>query len=163
MIAQNELIEIKQRMLLASDVAKHLANSDGEFLELDVEQYQLVHAALEGLKGDCLRVLAELDILRGMFAQKVGAFFMEVANAGDRQGCDRGATVDVVPEPEDSGCGSGTRDDEAATGGRLHRGRAARKPRKRSQPRRNRKGNGGDQSELDARAGEGAMDCSPEA
>jgi len=75
-IAPQELFELKQRILLGADVAKHLANSDGEFLELEPDQYAVVHAALDGLRDDCGRVLAELDILRGMFAEKVGAFFM---------------------------------------------------------------------------------------
>lgn len=163
MIAPQELIDLKQRLLLAGDVAKHLANSDGEFLELESEQYALVYEALTELGADITRVLAELDVLRGMFSEKVGAFFMEVANAGDGHGGDGRGTVAGVPDRKDVGRGDTARDDGAADGGRLHRGRAARQPGKRPKSRRNRKSDGGDQSRLDAGAGAGAMDRGEEA
>jgi hypothetical protein len=157
-IAPQELLELKQRILLGADVANHLANSDGEFLELEPDQYAVVHAALEGLKDDCGRVLAELDILRGMFADKVGAFFMEVASAGVQHGRDGGATVAGVPDEAPAGCSEEPRSDVAEASGGVHRGRPDRKPRKRSQPRRNRKDDGGDQSELDASTGTRPLD-----
>lgn len=163
MIAPQTLLIVKQRMLLAADAASHLANSDGEFLELEAEQFAVIHEALTSLKDDCGLVFAELDVLRGMFAQKVGQFFMEVANAGVEQGRDGGEPVGGVPDGSDQGRGEASRDDASAAGGRLHRGRATRQPRKRSNARRHRKGNGSDTGNLDASDGAGEMDRSQEA
>lgn len=153
MIATQELLEIKNRMLLAADASNHLANSDGEFLELDEAQYVVVHEAMVSLRADCARVLAELDVLRGMFHERLGMFFTEESNASDRVQRDGGRTLDAVPEREDVAGGEASRDDAAADGGRLHRGRAARKPRKRSKPKPDSRKDGADPCGVDASTG----------
>lgn len=163
MISAKELLELKNRMLLAADAANHLANSDGEFLELDEEQFVVVHEAMVSLRSDCARVLAELDVLRGMFMERLGLFFMEGSDEGDGSGRSGGRTVEPVPEREDVGGGEASRNDDAADGGRLHRGRAARKPRKRSKPKRDSRADGVDSGDLDASAGACQMDRSEEA
>ena len=160
MIAAQELLKIKNRMLLAADASKHLANSDGEFLELNEEQYVVVHEALVSLGSDCAQVLAELDVLRGMFHERLGLFFMEESNAGNGSQRDGGGTLVAVPEREDVSGGEAPRDDEAADGGRLHRSRAARKPRKRSKPKRDRGEDGVDSCGLDASTGACEVDRS---
>ena len=158
MIGPQELLEIKKRLLVAGPTARHLANSDGEFLELEPDEFAVVHESLNSLESDCQRVLAELDVLRGMFADKVGAFFTEVLNAGDRSGSDSRRTVEGVPGQPDNGRCEASRDDEATTGGRSDRSGAARKPRKRSVARRNRRGDSGDQGEVDATTGVRPLD-----
>lgn len=163
MISAKELLELKNRMLLAADAANHLANSDGEFLELDEEQFVVVHEAMVSLRSDCARVLAELDVLRGMFMERLGMFFMEGSDEGDGKRLSGRGTVESVPEREDVGGGEASRNDDAAVGGRLHRGRAAGKPRKRSKPKRNRGADCADTGGMDPSAGACQMDRSEEA
>lgn len=163
MISAKELLELKNRMLLAADAANHLANSDGEFLELNEEQFMVVHEAMVSLRSDCARVLAELDVLRGMFMERLGMFFMEGSDEGDGKRVSGGGTVDAVPDRKDVGGGEASRDDDAAVGGGLHRGRAARKPRKRSKPKRDRGADGDHSGSVDAGAGACQMDRSEEA
>lgn len=160
MISAKELLELKNRMLLAADAANHLANSDGEFLELNEEQFVVVHEAMVSLRSDCARVLAELDVLRGMFMERLGMFFMEGSDEGDGSRRSGGRTVEPVSDREDVVSGEAPRDDDAADGGRLHRSRAARKPRKRSKPKRDSRADGTDSGGVDAGTGTGQMDRS---
>lgn len=153
MIAPDELIETKKRMLIAADAAYRVATSNGEYLELDAEQYELVYEGLVCLRQDCRRVLAELDVLRGMFAERMSSFFTEVVNAGNRDGSAGGGSVGGVPEASNLGSGEAPRDDDAAAGGGSDRSRPARKPRKRSKPRRHSADDGGVSVAVDGGAG----------
>ena len=149
MIAPTEMLDIKKRMLIAAEAAHQVATSNGEFLELEPEQYELVYEGLVSLRADCRRVLAELDILRGMFADRMSSFFTEVMNAGDGNGLPSGEAVGGVPDGTNLGGGEAPRDDNAEAGGGSDRSRAARKPRKRSKPRRHSPDDGGDPVEVD--------------
>lgn len=158
MIDPKELVELKQRILLAAEVNIHLANSDGEFMELEPEQYEIVYEAMTSLKEDSTRVLAELDVLRGMFADRVGAFFMEFANGAGVHGGHGGSTLAGVPEGKDLSSGEEARPVATEGGGGTGRGGDSRKPRKRSNARRNRKGDGADTGDVDSSAGTRPMD-----
>lgn len=130
MIAPKELLDMKQRMLIAADAAQLMASTSEEVVRFDEEQYGLVLQAFTSLKTDVRRVLAELDILRGMFSEKLGAFFQEVVtNAGDGQ-----TDVGAVPNGEVVGGGEEVRKDEAAVAGGVPAKRAPRKRTRRPKP-----------------------------
>lgn len=134
MITTGELMDLKLRILLAADAARQIATSPDPVL-YDQEQYAAVYAALVSLKPDIQRVLAELDVLRGMFASSVSLFMEGQANGLP----ERRADVAGVPEATDSqGC-EGERQDSSRAGVGVQACGPARKRAKRSQPRRNRK------------------------
>jgi hypothetical protein len=135
MITASELLEIKSRLLTAAEAARQIASS-ADPVRYDEEMYQAVSVALLSLQNDIARVLAELDVLRGMFAQSVSLFMEGHRNEvpdgrGDVAAVQGGATV--------SG-GEGERKDIEGAGVGVPASGPARKRAKRSQPRRNRKG-----------------------
>lgn len=143
MIATDELLKLKQRMLIGADAAYQIASTSDQFVMHDHEQFELVIGSMIALKSDVRRLLAEHDILRGMFAEKLGAFFMEGIGDG-RTGS--AAVVRVVPGGEGVGGGAETRDVSAGTDGPVLPSGPARKRAKRSATRRNRQGDGEVQS-----------------
>lgn len=133
MIAPKELLEIKSRLLRAADAARSIADS-ADPVFYDEEAYALVHESLTSLKGDISRVLAELDVLRGMFATNLTNFFMEGVGNGVGVSDGRGA---VAPVQEQQGGPSGEAVGEVASGAGVgvQESRPPRKRRSRSKPR----------------------------
>lgn len=134
----SDYIAIKQRLLLAADVADLLIRTPDK-VRFDEETYPLVADALSRNRADVQALLVELDILR---AGNGASLFpeMEVIDASPVQADDR-RTVDSVPPPEDQGRSGEVRPDHAATGGGLQGGGPDGERAKRSKPRRNRKAN----------------------
>lgn len=157
MIAAEELMSMKQRMLIAADAAYRIASTSEQFVMHDQEQYELVIGSLVALKSDVRRLMAEHDILRGMFSEKLSSFLTEgFAN-------ERPAAVCGVPTGESVSRCETPRPDEAAVDEPVREERPARKRAKRSNARRNRKGDGEVQGELGSGNGAVAVDGSKDA
>lgn len=76
MISHNELLAIKERMVVAGEAARAMVeSSDPTAVRYEESEYWRVHIALSHLHRDVAVVLAELDTLRGMFVDKVNEFF----------------------------------------------------------------------------------------
>lgn len=138
MITNGELMDLKLRMITAADAARQIATSPNPVL-YDQEHYAAVYAALVSLKPDLQRVLAELDVLRGMFASSVSLFMEGQANAVPERRGDVAAVPDAATQPG----GEGERQDIEGAGVGVPASGPARKRAKRSKPRRNRESDGG--------------------
>lgn len=160
MIAPQEMLPLKQRMLVAADAAYRIASSSEPFVMHDQEQYELVMNALLSLTADVRRLLAEHDILRGMFAEKLGAFFMEGMSDGRT-----GSAEDVprMPNNEGGDRGEAPRNDPPSVAGDVLGVPPARKRTRRSNPKGHRKGYGKAAGELESGGGEIAVDGSQDA
>lgn len=155
MITTGELMDIKLRLLLAADAANQIATSPDPVL-YDQEQYAAVFAALVALKPDIQRVLAELDVLRGMFASSVSLFMEGQANGVP----ERRGDVEAVPDASAGEGSASERQDAEGAGSGVPSGGPARKRARRSKPRRNRKSDGGVEVEVGRHDGEGQVDSS---
>jgi hypothetical protein len=127
----------------------------GEPLQLDEETYQLVMASLLSLKDDTRKVLAEVDILRGMTTGNFDSLF-GVTEHG------RSANVEPVEQQEAVSGGGGERTDAAEVGGSVRSSGPDRKKASRSQPRRNSRKSSGDSDGLDTTSGTEPVDSSTE-
>jgi hypothetical protein len=156
-IGQQEFMELKQRMLIAAEAAYKIAASSDPFVMHDQEQYELVITALLALKADARRLMAEHDILRGMFAEKIGAFFME---GFKDESTGRAPDVEGVPRPESVGGGEAPRADQAGTDGAVLGVETPRKRTRRSKPRGNRAADSDVPVELERDNGAVAVDGS---
>lgn len=155
MITNGELMDLKLRMITAADAARQIATSPNPVL-YDQEHYAAVYAALVSLKPDLQRVLAELDVLRGMFASSVSLFMEGQANAVP----ERRGDVAAVPDPATQQGGEGERQDIEGAGVGVPPSGPARKRAKRSQPRRNRKSDSGAAVGVGRSDGEASVDRS---
>lgn len=158
MIPAKDLVEIKQRLITAADAARRIATSPDQFVLYDEEQYEAVVGALVASKDDLLRVFAELDVFRGMFADRMRDFFMEGVSHGD----DGDSRVDVaaVQDGQDQRDSEEVRKDDAATGSGVPAGGANGKRPRRSKPRRNKAADSPVQGGVGRADGEGQMDGS---
>lgn len=75
MITPDELIDMKQRIVVGVEAAHRIASTDEPFVFYDRDEYEATVGALLSLRDDVTQVLAELDILRGMFSERLSAFF----------------------------------------------------------------------------------------
>jgi hypothetical protein len=140
MIAADELLMLKARLLVGAEAAGHIASS-ADPVRYDQEQYEAVHAALLSMKSDITRVLAEIDVLRGMVLNSVSLFLAEERKHGNGLP-ESGGDVGAVPAPEDHGSGEGEHADPKGTDVGVPVSRPARKRTKRSKPRGNKGGDG---------------------
>lgn len=154
MIPADELLEIKSRLLTGADAAYRIATSTGP-VRYDHEEYVAVDTALLSLKRDISRVLAELDVLRGVFHTGVSMFLMEGANG---RVPDAGGDVVAVPAPEAGGCGEGEQSNRQGTDGGVSESGVPGKRAKRSKSRRHRKADPAVSEPVGPRDGEGAVD-----
>lgn len=136
MIAPQELLEMKQRLLIGADAARKIAGSGDEFVMYEQEQYEIVVAALLAMKTDVLRVLAELDILRGMFSEKLAGFFHVASKEGVSDGDAGDGRVDVaaVPVAEGQRGSEEVRPNDASAGSGVPAERPVRKRGRRPKP-----------------------------
>lgn len=149
MIGAQELLALKQRMLLGAEAAHRIAASSDQFVMYDHEQYQAVMTALLSMKADVRRLLAEHDILRSMFADRLSSFFMEeISNASGQADSE---VVEAVPDTPAPQGGEQTRQDDAGAGVGVSPRRPPRKRAKRSKPR----GDRGSDSEASVGVGRG--------
>jgi hypothetical protein len=138
MISQNELVLIKERLLISAEAARHLVGSDNP-VRYEESEYWRVRFALQSLEGDVAAVLAELDTLRGMFVERVNEFFQtegftNAIGSGSRDGQDAGASVGGVPDGADVGSGQSPQPDNAEPSSPAPAKRAYRRRKPRSKP-----------------------------
>jgi hypothetical protein len=133
-IAPQELLEIKQRLLVGADAARRIAGSGDEFVMYEQEQYEIVVSALLGMKNDVGRVLAELDILRGMFSEKLAGFFHVASTGGIADAGDSRVDVAAVPVAEDQRRGEEVRPNDAGSGSGVPPERPVRRRGRRPKP-----------------------------
>jgi len=126
-------IEIKQRMLLVSEVADLMLRSPDK-LRFDDEMFALVMKAMAWNRDDVRTVFAEMDMLRASLGLPVVPEEVVIDATS-------GATVAPVPEVADADGGAEDRPDAGGTGGPVpDSGVDGQRP-KRPKPRRNKKGN----------------------
>lgn len=142
MLTVQELLEIKARMLLAAEAAHQIVESESP-LELDEQTFVLVNSALLSLRDDARKVLAEVDILRGMVTGSFDTLFKETEHG-------RSADVEPVQQPEAVGGGSGELPDSAGTGGDVRPSGPDGQEAERPKPSRNRRRRRRDQEGVDA-------------
>ena len=155
MMTAQELLLLKSRMLLAAETASRIAGMGGEPLELDEETYQLVMSALLSLKTDTRKVLAEVDILRGMTTGNFDSLFGATEHG-------RSADVGATEQQEVVSGGGGERTESAEVGGSVRSSGPDRKKASRSRPRRNRRKSSGDSDGLEPTSGTEQVDSSTE-
>jgi hypothetical protein len=111
MISEQELLQIKDRLLAAAEAAHRIATSNEPVVRYTEEEYTRVYLAMTSLPADLSAVLSELDTLRNLFVDRINEFFKghEVTNeipvGGD--------SVAGVPDEESQRSGGEARDDEA--------------------------------------------------
>lgn len=161
MISAAELILIKRRLLLAADAAYRIATS-AEPVRYEQEEYEAVYASLVSVRQDTARVLAELDVLRGMFHTNVSMWLME--DAANVKGVPvAGGDVGAVPAPEAGRSGEGEPAQRAGADGGIPSGRVPRKRAKRSKPRRDPGADGSLPASVGSGDGAGAVDSGADA
>ncbi len=139
MISAPELLLIKSRLMQGADAARKIATS-ADPVFYDQEQYEAVFTALTSMSQDLSRVLAELDVLRGMFYSGVSLFLSSEMTSHGNGMPNPGRDVVGVPEQADSGSGEGEPPVSQGTDGGVPSSGPVRKRTKRSQPRRHPKG-----------------------
>ena len=82
MLSRNDLLEIKQRLLVSARMCKHLLvhEDDEQEVRLTEEQYPIVVNAMENNEDDVNKILAELDVLR------VSSGLFDLLSTGDSHG-----------------------------------------------------------------------------
>ena len=135
MISENELMAVKNRLLIAAEAANRIVASPGpEPVRYTEEEYWLVHEALSRIGGDLTAILTELDTLRAMFRESVEKFFStEVTNEIPVST----NAVEAVPTPEDQRGSEVARDDATVPSEPPPARRAYRKRSKSAKPRGN--------------------------
>jgi len=133
MLSVNQLLSIKSRMLLAAETAERVANNQGEPVELNEEEYQIVMSSLLSLKSDARAVLAEVDILRGMITGSYEHLFLKEEEEDE----DVGNNVEAVEQQESEPSSEGEQLEPAATGSPVRPRRSNRKKSTRSKSTRN--------------------------
>jgi hypothetical protein len=159
MISNEELTLMKSRMLLAADAANKIVGAP-DTVRYDEEEYWRVRHALASLESDVTALMAEVDVWRGMFDERVKHFLnggQSHEGGSGEHGSDAG---DDVPRVADGGRQDGSeplRDaaSEAVSVVPAKRTRRGRKPR--SINRGNPSGGAGNTGQLDAGAGESAV------
>lgn len=129
------LTAIKQRLLLGADAARRIATTDEPFLLHDEETYRAVATSLARMPDDIRLVLAELDILRGMFSERLASFFQQAVNGVNANG-DGGADVGAVQDAPDTDSSPDERPNDEGTDSGVPAARPVRKRKSRSKPRR---------------------------
>lgn len=128
-----DYIDLKQRMLLVSEVADLMLRSPDK-LRFDDEMFALVMRAMASNRDDVRTVFAEMDMLRATLGLPVVPEGVVVDGAS-------GEVVEPVPAVADAGGGEGVQPDAVPTGDAVSDGGADGQRTKRPKPRRNKKGN----------------------
>lgn len=141
MISTQDLLDIKSRLVIGADAARKIASSTDPVF-YDQDQYERVYMALMSMSQDLGRILAELDVLRGMFYSGVSLFLAsEMSSHGNGMPV-TGGNVAAVPAQEAGGGGEGEHAIGQGVDGGVPAGRPARKRTKRSKPRGDKGGDG---------------------
>lgn len=103
MISNNELLAIKERLLVSADAARRMVESNEPTIRYDEQEYWRVHIAFAALRNDVTAVLTELDTLRAMFVERVNDFLAggglnDAVAVGSRDRQDAGEVVAGVPD-----------------------------------------------------------------
>ncbi len=141
------LTQIKQRLLLGAESARRIATTDEPFLLHDEETYRAVAISLARMPDDIRLVLAELDILRGMFSERLASFFQQAVNGVNANG-NSGSDVGAVPDAPDTDSGTQERANDEGTDSGVPAARPVRKRKGRSKSRGNTEGVSGDSVEV---------------
>ena len=148
MLQPNDYVAIKQRVLLAAEVANRVANSP-DTVRFDQETYLVVQDAMARNRDDILALLTELDILRSGVGAELFPSSGSASNASDERADDQ-RTVESVPPSADERGGSQVPDDNAGHGGPVQASGLVGERPSGSKPRRNRKSKAGVPKALDA-------------
>lgn len=162
MISTQDLLAIKSRLVIGADAAKKIASS-ADPVFYDQEQYERVYGALMSMGQDLSRVLAELDVLRGMFYSGVSLFLASEMSAHGNGMPVTGGDVGAVPAQEAGGSGEGEPPVSKGADGGVQKGGVSRKRTKRSKPRRDTAGDGVLPVEVGSGDGAAAVDRSQDA
>lgn len=141
MISTQDLLAIKSRLVVGADAARKIASS-ADPVFYDQEQYERVHGALMSMGQDLGRILAELDVLRGMFYSGVSLFLASEMNSHGNGMPVTGGDVAAVPDAKAGGGGEGEPPVGKGVDGGVPTSRVPRKRTKRSKPRRDPAGDG---------------------
>lgn len=139
MISNNDLLQMKERLLVAAQATKRMVESNEPTIHYDEQEYWRVHIAFAYLQSDVAALLAELDTLRAMFLDRVNEFLAggELTDAISSSGGnekDAGNPVERVPDAVGAGSGETPQHDEAATDGPVPAKRPYRRRKPRSKP-----------------------------
>jgi hypothetical protein len=143
MITAGELYVIKGRLMLAAEAAAQIARSD-EPVTYDGETYQRVMQAMLLAAQDLHSLFAELDVLRAMYEADISKFLKEGIGEDAVSVADAGSDVAGDGDQATSSDSKGEPAEPAGTDGRVQKGRLPRKRTRRSKPRRDTAGDGGD-------------------
>lgn len=150
MLTLEEYMQIKRRLLLAADAAFKIGTS-AQTVRYDEDTYEIIYESLVNVKTDVRRVLAELDILRGMFGEKLTAFFKEKEGGTNEVAADNAGPLVPVQAPAGEGGGEAPQPHDEGVGVGVQEERPARKRRRRSNAGRTGKTEGVGEGELDGR------------
>jgi len=154
MITAEQMVQIKERVLTAAAAARQIAGAPEQFVLYDQEEYERVMRALLSLHEDLSTLLAEHDLLRVMFAERVAAFLspvMEVVGHGDAD--DGAQPVGEGATQPSGGSGEAAQPDDSVPAGDVPAKRARRRGRRGPKPKGDRPADGNVQEELVARDG----------
>lgn len=139
MISNNDLLQMKERLLVAAQATKRMVESNEPTIHYDEQEYWRVHIAFAYLQSDVAAVLAELDTLRAMFVDRVNEFLAggeltdAISSSGGNEEDSRNL-VAGVPDAVSAGGGEPPQHDEAAVGSPVPAKRPYRRRKPRSKP-----------------------------
>jgi hypothetical protein len=148
-MTSEELIGIKQRLLIGAAAAKRIALAPDRFVFFDQEAYLTTLRCLAAMTDDVAAVLAELDVLRAAAGSEV-VFPWDIQK--EETNGDAGHGEEPVGQGEgDAGGGRGeaARHEPAGTGGAVPDKRAPRKRARRSKSSGNKVADGTDSAAVE--------------
>lgn len=163
MISAEQLLQVKARLMVAGQVARHMIESPSQpYIRFDKDEYWRVHVAFAHLQTDVAAVLTELDTLRAMFLDRVNEFLSTgglnnaiAGSDGHRQ--DAGEVVAGVPDGTPVGGSEEAPADEAAVGSPVPAKRPRRRRAKRPDTQADQRGVSPDSVAVDGGPSQGEM------
>lgn len=136
MISNNDLLQMKERMLVAASTARRMVEANEPTIRFDEEEYWRVHTAFAYLQSDVSALLTELDTLRAMFLDRVNEFLSggglsDAVTSSSGNWEDAGDPVEGVPDGVSDSGGEQAQPDAPTVGGDV----PAKRPRRRRKPR----------------------------
>lgn len=158
MISNNDLLQIKERLLVSASAARRMVESNEPTIRYDEQEYWRVHIAFSAMQSDVTAVLTELDTLRAMFLDRVNEFLAGgglnnavSSSPGNQQ--DAGEVVAGVPTGVGGDSGPSPQPDSPAVSGPVPAKRPYRRRKPRAEPAGDTASLPGTPEEMDGRAG----------
>lgn len=158
MISNNDLLQIKQRLLVSAAAASRMVTTNEPTIRYDEQEYWLVHTAFAAMHSDVTAVLSELDTLRAMFLDRVNEFLAGgglhnavSSSAGNQQ--DAGEALAGVSVGVSGGSGEASQPDAPAVSSPVPAKRAYRRRKPRAEPARDSASVPGTPEEVDGGTG----------